>query len=164
MAIAAFVVFLFLPFIQDKPADPHAAHHAGVDARGDRAMGFDHDKTTHHFLLEKAGGTIQVTANDAKDVESRNQVHQHLGHIAKMFAAGDFSAPMFIHDVVPPGVETMKRLKARIRYAYEPVDRGGRVVIRSSSPETVAAVHDFLRLQIQDHRTGDPLESPAAPK
>jgi hypothetical protein len=163
--VALFLGLAALSSAQDKPADPHAAHHAGVDARGDHAMGFDHAKTTHHFILEKYGGTIRVNANDAKDVESRDQVRQHLGHIAKMFAAGDFSAPMFIHDVVPPGVETMKRLKARIRYAYEPVDRGGRVVIRSSSPEAVAAVHDFLRFQIKDHRTGDLelLNRPASP-
>lgn len=146
---------------QDKPADPHAAHHAGVDVRGDHAMGFDHARTTHHFILEKNGGTIQVTANDPKDADSRDAIRLHLAHVAKMFAAGDFSAPMFIHDVVPPGVETMKKRKGQIRWTYEPVDNGGRVRMRSLDPEAVAAMHEFLRLQIRDHSTGDPLEPPA---
>ena len=147
---------------QDKPPDPHAAHHAGVDARGDQAMGFDHDRTTHHFLLSRDGGSIEIRANDEKDTESRDQIRLHLGHVAKMFAAGDFSAPMFIHDVVPPGVETMKRLKAEIRYTFGPIERGGRIRIATKNREAVAAIHDFLRLQIKDHRTGDPIELPAA--
>jgi hypothetical protein len=158
MTIAPFVLLLFLPLIQDKPADSHAAHHAGVDARGDQAMGFDHDRTTHHFLLARDGGSIEIRANDGKDTESRDQIRLHLEHVAKMFAAGDFSAPMFIHDVVPPGVETMKRLKAEIRYTFGPVERGGRIRIATKNREAVAAIHDFLRLQIKDHRTGDPID------
>ena len=34
-----------MAFAQEKPAD----HHAAVDSRGDHAMGFSHEKTTHHF-------------------------------------------------------------------------------------------------------------------
>jgi hypothetical protein len=30
------------------------------------------------------------------------------------------------------------------------------VRIRTSDPEAVAAVHEFLRFQIRDHGTGDP--------
>jgi hypothetical protein len=155
----ALPLLLCLPlFGQDKPADVHAAHHSGVDARGDEAMGFDHDKTTHHFLLAKGGGSIEIRANDPNDAKSRGQIRVHLRHIAKMFAAGDFSAPMFIHDVVVPGVETMKRLKAEIRYTYGPIERGGRIRIATKNREAVAAIHEFLRLQIKDHRTGDPID------
>jgi hypothetical protein len=144
---------------QNKPADPHAAHHAGVDARGDHAMGFEHDKTTHHFLMRKDGGLIQITANDPKDAASRDAIRAHLPHIAKMFSEGDFEAPMFIHDTQPPGVPTLKRLKSFVRYRYEPIEGGGRVRITTKNPEAVAAVHDFFRMQIRDHSTGDPLEA-----
>jgi len=30
--------------------------------------------------------------------------------------------------------------------------------MRSASADAVAAVHDFLRCQIADHQTGDPLD------
>ena len=30
-------------------------HHDAVGQRGDRVMGFSHDKTTHHFRLSKDG-------------------------------------------------------------------------------------------------------------
>jgi len=131
------------------------AHHGAVDKRGDHVMGFSHEKTTHHFRLYKAGGAIEVTANDAKDTESRDQIRMHLSHIAKMFASGDFDAPMLIHDRVPPGVPVMQKLKSEITYEFQKTDRGGVVRITTSNEEAVKAVHEFLRFQIDDHGTGD---------
>src|SRR5215471_17763400 len=80
------------------------SHHKAVDQRGDHVMGFSHRKTTHHFWLFNDGGAIEVTANDPKDTESRDQIRMHLSHIAQMFADGNFQAPMLIHDRMPPGV------------------------------------------------------------
>jgi hypothetical protein len=37
------------------------------------------------------------------------------------------------------------------------MDDGGRIRIATESREALAAVHDFLRFQIKDHQTGDPL-------
>ena len=130
-------------------------HHAAVDKRGDHAMGFSHEKTTHHFRLYADGGAIEVTANDAKDTESRDQIRMHLSHIAGMFAAGNFQAPMLIHDQTPPGVPTLQRLKAVVSYRFEEIPGGGRVRIATNSKEALAAVHEFLKFQISDHRTGD---------
>jgi hypothetical protein len=135
----------------------HDAHHATVRLHGDQAMGFSHDKTTHHFHLLATGGVIQVTANDKADKASIEAIRSHLTHIAAMFADGDFSTPMFVHDSVPPGVTTMKILKDRIRFAYESIDSGARVRIVSADPVALAAIHDFLRFQITDHQTGDAL-------
>ena len=133
-------------------------HHDQVNERGDQAMGFSHTKTTHHFRLTTEGGVIEVTAHDPSDAVSSNQIRQHLKHIAKKFSAGDFSAPMFIHGDNPPGVEAMKRLKLEIKYQYEEIDRGARVRISTGNDEAIKAIYEFLRFQIKDHRTGDPLE------
>jgi len=140
---------------QDPSASPDA-HHAAVDTRGDHVMGFDHDKTTHHFRLTKSGGFIEVSVNDPKDAESREAIRGHLEHIARMFAAGDFEAPMLIHDRVPPGVDTLKRKKALVHWSFERTDRGGRIAVSSADAKARSAIHDFLRFQIRDHRTGDP--------
>jgi hypothetical protein len=43
-----------------------AQHQADVEKHGDEAMGFPHDKTTHHFRLYSDGGAIEVTVNDDK--------------------------------------------------------------------------------------------------
>ncbi len=138
--------------------DAHSQHHSGVNERGDHAMGFSHEKTTHHFRLTANGGAIYVSANDAKDNESRDRIRMHLSHIAVLFKEGDFSKPMFTHGKTPPGVPAMTRLKAEINYAYQESERGGQVIITTANTEALAAIHDFLRFQITDHETGDSLE------
>jgi hypothetical protein len=143
---------------QDMPKNcPMHAAHSGDKARADSAMGFDQAKTTHHFLLTKDGGAIEVTANDPNDSASRDQVRAHLSHIAQMFADGNFDIPMLVHDQVPPGVPDMKRLKDHIHYAFETSPAGARVVIRTDAPAALDAVHQFLRFQIEEHHTGDAL-------
>jgi hypothetical protein len=138
--------------------DSHAAHHQGVDARGDHVMGFDHEKTTHHFILTPSGGEIVVSANDPADTASRDAIRRHLSHVARMFSEGDFEAPMLIHGRVPPGVPVMKSRKSMIHWTYEDTKTGGRVLATTKDPGALSAIHDFLRFQIEDHRTGDPLE------
>jgi hypothetical protein len=136
--------------------------HGGVASRGDHAMGFSHETTTHHVHLYKTGGGIEVSANDRKDTASRDQIRMHLSHIAKLFAAGDFDVPMFIHDRTPPGAKVMSKLRNRIRYKYRETDRGAKILITTGNEQAVEAIHDFLRFQITDHQTGDSLEvSPA---
>jgi len=132
------------------------AHHDAVNRRGDHVMGFSHEKTTHHFRLRADGGEIEVTANDAKDAESRAQIRAHLPHVAQMFAAGNFNAPILVHDRTPPGVPVLEKLKDQVSYQYEEVENGGRVRIRTKNTEALRAVHEFLRFQIEDHKTGDP--------
>ena len=129
-----------------------------MEKRGDHVMGFSHEKVTHHFRLFDDGGAIEVQANDPQDDQSRDQIRMHFGHIAKMFAAGDFKAPMLIHDQTPPGVEIMARHKHEIQYTYETTDRGARIRITTSNEDARSAVHDFLRFQIKEHQTGDPLQ------
>jgi hypothetical protein len=125
---------------------------------GKQGMGFAQDKTTHHFLLSKDGGIIQVTANSADDKDSVSQIRMHLAHIRQAFASGDFNIPMFVHDQTPPGVLTMTRLRDQLHYKYEAIEKGGRLVISSENHEALSALHDFLRFQIREHKTGDPSE------
>ena len=120
-------------------------------------MGFDQHRTTHHFLIDADGGTIQVTAKNAADAESERQIRAHLQHVAKAFAEGDFSLPLFIHETEPPGSAIMKERRSMLSFTFERMPAGGKVVIRTSDPQALAALHDFLRFQIREHKTGDPL-------
>lgn len=139
-----------------------AAHsHAGaadtsLETRGNRAMGFEQAKTTHHFLLKPQGGAIQVQANDPQDTASVEQVRKHFQHIAAAFAAGDFQIPMLVHETIPPGATAMKRLHEKIQYVYEETPAGARVLIKTDDPSALDAIHDFLRYQIREHQTADP--------
>jgi len=135
-------------------------HHCAMNAgdRADKGMGFSQETTTHHFTLTRNGGEIGVSAKDASDSKSRDQVRMHLSHIAHAFADGDFDIPMFVHDQVPPGVPTMKARKERIQYRYEETEAGGKVVIVTEDSEARDAIHEFLRFQIREHKTGDSLD------
>jgi hypothetical protein len=137
------------------PASSQDQHHQGVNDRGDKAMGFSHEKATHHFSLYADGGAIEVNANDAKDTETRDMVRSHFKHIAMMFADGNFEIPMLVHAKNPPGAEAMTRLKAEIHYDLEPTSNGARLRITSENKEALSGIHRFLVFQIKDHGTGD---------
>ena len=135
-----------------------AARNPELNQRGDEGMGFSQEKTTHHFLLRADGGVIQVSANSADDKTSVDQIRQHLQHISSAFQAGDFNIPMFVHDQTPPGVPVMQELKGAISYRFEQSEGGAQVVISTADKRALEAIHEFLRFQIREHRTGDPLE------
>jgi len=149
LRLVAVFLLISLAVSQDTP------HQQGVEKRGDQAMGFSHQMTTHHFLLTKDGGIIEVEADDPNDKASRDAIRQHLDHIATLFKKGDFDIPMFIHAQTPPGAPTMKRLKDEITYSTQTTQKGAEVKIASANAEAVSAIHQFLKFQIKDHQTGD---------
>jgi len=155
--IAALVCFSILSALclAQHDASAHDQHMADVKKHGAEAMGFDQEKTTHHFRLYRDGGAVEVQANDPADTASIGQIRDHLKQQAKKFAAGDFGAPQHTHGQVPPGVETMTRLRSKIQYEFQSTERGGRLRITTADAQALAAVHQFPRFQIEDHGTGD---------
>jgi hypothetical protein len=139
----------------EPPDSGSSSRSQDVNSRGDHVMGFSHDATTHHFHLYANGGDIEVDANSATDLPTVEQIRMHLGHIARMFADGNFNAPIIIHDTHPPGVSTLIRLRDRIQYQFGETPTGARVRISSTSLEGIDAIHAFLLFQIIDHGTGD---------
>ena len=132
--------------------DPHAQ----MNQRGAHVMGFDQDKTAHHFLLFEDGGAIDVSVKDAADAKNRDAIRAHLPHIAQMFGQGNFDAPMLVHDTKNvPGAAALARLRDRLTYRFIETPKGGRVDIVTTDAEALKALHEFLRFQIADHKTGD---------
>jgi len=144
---------LLCPAQDNKPTSPDQS----LEQRGNQGMGFDQQKITHHFLLTKDGGIIQVSASAPDDKTSIDQIRMHLEHIASAFGSGDFDIPMFVHDQTPPGIDVMKKLRKKMFYKVQFTDAGGRVVIGTANPKARQAIWDFLRFQIREHKTGDPL-------
>lgn len=134
--------------------------HAHMNARGEAGMGFSQTATHHHFLIQPDGGVIQVETKNPDDTGERDNIRHHLAHIAQAFANADFDIPMFVHDSIPPGVPEMKKLRQKITYSFQETPAGGQVVIRTPDPQGLAAIHKFLRYQIEEHQTGDPVELP----
>jgi len=140
--------------------DEHSAQmqkDAELKKRGAAAMGFDQNKTTHHFRLYETGGAIEVVANDPADKPTVGQVREHLKEIASEFARGDFGKPLATHAELPPGVQAMQQRTNALTFRFEDTGAGGRVRITASDGKAKNAVHEFLRYQIREHATGDPL-------
>jgi predicted lipid-binding transport protein (Tim44 family) len=152
------------PLMQDKSKTPvektnsPADEMAAMNMRGDHAMGFSQAKTRHHFRLLRDGGAIEVEVNDPQDADTLNRIRQHLAHIAQAFSQGDFNKPSAIHGRRPPGADVMDQLKTEIKYTFEETEKGGRVRIKTANGEALSAIHNFLRFQIEEHKTGDAIE------
>jgi hypothetical protein len=151
------LLFIGVALTASSSVAQHEHHdHDAMNACGEKAMGFSQTATTHHFRLLPDGGYVQVQANDAADTANRDHIRMHLQEQAKRLAAGDFSLSEMTHDRVLPGTPQMQKLKSAISYEYEEIERGGRLRITSKEAAAVAAIHDFLKFQIEDHKTGDP--------
>src|SRR6266850_3752369 len=121
------------PVHEQRKAAAQDAHQQGVIERGDQVMGFSHDKATHHFLLYPDGGTSDVQASKPEDPATRDAIRSHFTHIVRVFAEGDFSAPMLIHSQNPPGTEAMKQLREQIQYKLENTASGARIRITTKN-------------------------------
>ena len=128
-----------------------------VYQQGAMVMGFDQDKTTHHFLIYEDGGAIDISVNDAADAKNRDAIRSHLPHVAMLFGAGNFDVPMFVHDSkTVPGTNVLAARKSSLTYSYVETPKGGRLDVVTRDGEALAALHQFLVYQITEHKTGDP--------
>ena len=132
--------------------------------RGGDAMELNQEKTTYRFKLLPDGGAIEITGNDPSDAATRDAIRQHVAKIAAMFEEGNFSIAMPVHGQKPPSVDTMQRLKGRLYYTRENLPSGGRVQITTENSQALKAVHEFLRFQIREHKTGKSLAEPVPAK
>jgi hypothetical protein len=126
-----------------------------MQARGEHVMGFPQDKTTHHFELNQEGGVIEVRTNDLNDTQTRDQIRRHFKHIVTMFADGNFSAPMLVHGRDVPGTAVMSQLQGQLHWQLQETPRGAKILVTADDKAGLDAVHEFLRFQIADHKTGD---------
>src|SRR5215471_4806006 len=121
------------------------ARHA-MNERGAMVMGFDQEKTAHHFYLYADGGAIDIGVKHLPDPTNVDAIRSHLPHIATMFGGGNFSAPIWVHDSrVVPGIATLTERKDMVQYTYIETPRGGRVDIVTTDPQALSAVHEFLK-------------------
>jgi hypothetical protein len=136
----------------------HDAGHHAMQLRAQQAMGFDQERSAHHFLIQKTGGAIEITAKDPADLALAKEIRAHLRHIRSAFSEGNFALPVFIHDKLPPGTDVLKARRETLAFRYEDLPSGGKVLVTTADAEALAALHAFLKFQITEHRTGDPLE------
>jgi hypothetical protein len=116
-------------------------------------MGVDQYTSTHLFDDLPDGGRIELQRNE-DDPAGVAQIREHLQHIARAFAAGDFSDPTSVHHHEMPGTGAMAQKKDVITYSYAPLPRGGEVRITTDDPEALRAIRTFMAAQRGEHRAG----------
>ena len=116
-------------------------------------MGVDQYTSSHRFEPLPDGGRI-VLQRDADDSAGTAVIRAHMSRIATAFAAGDFRLPGFVHAREVPGTVVMAARRSVIGYTADSLPRGGLVRIRTTDPEAVRAVHQFLAFQQADHQAG----------
>lgn len=124
---------------------------AALQRRGKLAMGVDQYASTHHFTPSSDGGRIvlETTLTDSTGI---SRIRHHMREIAHAFATGDFSTPMFVHMRSVPGTAEMARRRSAITYTPQDLPRGGALQIVTHDRAAIAAVHQFIAFQQQDHR------------
>ena len=141
-----------------KTAQSSDSSFARRQQRGATVMGVDQYTSQHVFEPLPTGGRIVLQRKEA-DSAGEAVIRQHMRTIARAFAAGDFTLPGVVHAMKDvPGTEQMRALHDDITYTPKDLPRGGEVVIATSNPAAIAAVHDFLAFQRMDHRAGMHME------
>jgi hypothetical protein len=102
------------------------------------AAGFDW--TMERYLLDKAGGVIEVQTTQPDDKPTRDAVRLQLQQEAR--------------NGIPLTTQAMQQHKKKIQYRYENTTRGGRIRITAKSREALLAVQDFLRSQMSNSAKG----------
>jgi hypothetical protein len=123
---------------------------AGVQARGEVAMGVNQYTSRHVFAPLSDGGRIELQRN-TEDTAGTAQIRRHMEQIALRFAAGDFRLPGYVHARPVPGTAVMAARRAEITYSVESLPRGAALRVRSDDTAAVQAIHEFLAFQRQDH-------------
>jgi len=126
---------------------------AALQSRGAGAMGVDQYTSTHRFDALPDGGRIELQ-RDADDPAGVAEIRLHLQEIVRAFTAGDFTTPAFVHARPVPGADVMSAKREAIRYTYRELPRGGEVLIVARDPDAVAAIHEFMAFQRDDHHAG----------
>jgi len=123
-----------------------------MQTRGAHVMGVDQFTSAHVFEDLPDGGRVVLERDDLSDSAAIATIRMHMREIAASFRAGDFTKPFQVHAQTVPGTAVMRDRRAAISYA--PIDRprGGEVRITSVDTSAVAAIHQFLEFQRQQHR------------
>jgi hypothetical protein len=131
---------------------------ANLQQRGETVMGVDQYTSQHVFEPLADGGRI-VLQRKEDDSAGTATIRAHMRTIATAFSNGDFALPGVVHAMPDvPGTRTMRTLRSEITYTPSDLPRGGEVLIASSNPKAIAAIHDFLAFQRMDHRAGMHME------
>jgi len=132
---------------RSKEADDFSA----MQVRGEHVMGVNQYTSAHVFEDLPDGGRIVLERADPADTAAVSTIRAHMRDIAEAFRAGDFAKPFEVHAQTVPGTDVMRARRAAITYEPGDLPKGGEVRITTADAAALAAVHQFLQFQREQH-------------
>ncbi|HXT85216.1 MAG TPA: hypothetical protein VN704_12965 [Verrucomicrobiae bacterium] len=123
----------------------------GMMQRGNIAMSFNQSKISHNFVATSKGGKIIITALNNGDIQTINQIKNHIKDIQKEFSEGNFTKPFFIHAQKVPGTQIMTSKKSLIKYDVQKLKNGSSLILTSNDKQVVDAIQRFIEFQATAH-------------
>jgi hypothetical protein len=128
-----------------------------LNSRFSRALGTDAGKIVQHYYLVKNGGVIEFAAKDPNDSATVAVLQKYFETQKDLFEKGKNDADADVHGKLPDGVPILKKLRNEITFFAVKNDDGGALRMFSTNDQARQAIQDFLKFQISEHKTGDPL-------
>ena len=125
-------------------------------SRATKTSGFDSDRVTRHFYVLKNGGAVEITAKDPNDEATIKAIQAHLKKESDQLAKGSFEIFTNIYGRTPENAPQLKKLRDDVTYAMVPQENGAVLRMLTVNPAAKSAIHDNLRFQIDQWKTGDP--------
>ena len=119
---------------------------------------YDRHRVVHHFYLYPDGGMMTLVVTDPADTETRKAVRTFVQRVSQLMVMGNLA---LLRDQFGQGVPGLDRIaeararKATITVRSSTPDEGSQIIFSTADPVTIQALHEFLRFQIDDLKTGD---------
>lgn len=119
--------------------------------RGNIAMGFNQSMIHHHFMSTTTGGEIMIMSENMSDVQTINEIKNHVKDIQYQFSQGNFTKPFYIHAQIVPGTDIMAAKKDLINYSIKDIDGGSVLILTTNDTQLLNAIQQFMNFQSSQH-------------
>ena len=128
-----------------------------INIRFSKSLGTDANRIFQHYYLVKNGGVIEFTAKDPADNTSIAAVQKYLETQKDLFEKGKNEGDTEVHGKTADGMPVLKKLRNEITFFAVKNEEGAVLRMFSTNEQARQAIQDFIKFQINEHKTGDPL-------
>ena len=125
-------------------------------SRASKVSGFDSERVNLHFYILKNGGAVEVTAKDPNDEATIKAIQAYLKKESDLWTKGNFETVTVVYGRPPEGTMQLKKLRDDVTFHAVQEENGAVIRMFTVNPTAKAAIHDYLRFQIDQLKTGDP--------
>jgi hypothetical protein len=124
--------------------------------RVSKASGLDNERVDRHFYVLKNGGAVEVLAKNPNDEATVKAIQTYLKKESDLWTKGNFETITAVYGRPPEGTPQLKKLRNDVTFAVVPEENGAVLRMLTVNPTAKSAIHDYLRFQIDQLKTGDP--------